>query len=44
MKKRDIVVSILLTIVTIIIIIGMYYIYQLKIEKNVLLCYDNKEM
>ena len=28
------ILNVLLTIVTIIIIIGMYYIYQLKIEKN----------
>jgi len=33
-KVISFILNILLTIVTIIIIIGMYYIYQLKIEKN----------
>ena len=33
-KIISFILNILLTIVTIIIIIGMYYIYQLKIEKN----------
>ena len=33
-KIISFILNVLLTIVTIIIIIGMYYIYQLKIEKN----------